>query len=280
MRVRAIGSGRTDVRLDVPTVDDELAVLARTLNTTFDRLNNARSTLAQQNREMVELEKLAAVGTLAAGVAHEVANPIAGVTGCVRRLARDDLSPERRQRYATLAIEGLSRAGEVLKGLLAYAHPGRGGSESLDAAHMVRSLCDLVGAGSETRVVLESEESIVVEWPRAQVEMVLTNLMLNATQVAVSGVEVSIVRDGRWVVVDVVDDGPGIPDEIRDRVFEPFFSTRQPGQGTGLGLAVSLSITRALGGWIELLPRPDGASGTIARMRLPRRTCTEASDAA
>ena len=98
----------------------------------------------------------------------------------------------------------------------------------------------------------------------------LTNLLLNACQAASTEVVLSWRLAGDDVVLEISDDGPGIPDAIRQQVFEPFFTTREVGKGTGLGLAVSSSIATALGGRIELLHRAGDATGTVARFVVPQ----------
>jgi signal transduction histidine kinase len=118
-----------------------------------------------------------------------------------------------------------------------------------------------------------------VFWPRRLVDQVLANLLINARQAARSVVEVGwCVHDGH-VTVEVEDDGPGVPEDVLARVFDPFFTTRPVGEGTGLGLSVSRSIAQALGGSVEIGPRAGGRTGARARLKLPRRCAEEVSRA-
>lgn len=268
--VRALGAGQLTGEFPVPTNEGEVTVLAEALRDATRSLEAARGALDSNRRRMVEVEKLAAVGGLAAGVAHEVANPIAGAVACVRRLQRSDLPPARRQEYAHLATEALDRAGRVLRELLAYARPGTEGREDVEVGNVIDAAVRLVAASTRRELCNEGGPRIEARWPRQQVDQVLTNLLLNATQAASKRVAVAWETRGSLIVIEITDDGPGIAPAVLARAFEPFFTTRAVGDGTGLGLSVSLALAHAMGGWIELEARPGQAgTGTIARFALP-----------
>lgn len=272
--VQRIGEGEYGATVPVPEPEDEVAMLARAINRTSESLRDAQERLASQQAQLVKIERLAAVGTLAAGVVHEVANPVAGAANCLRRLRRTDLSAQRRESYLEASIDGLERAGRVLKDLLVYARgvpvSAQLSMDEVELREALEHVRSLIGASADVPVRLREGPDGTVLWPWGRVEQVLTNLLLNACQAAASEVVLSWDRSGDDVVMEITDDGPGIPAEIAQQVFEPFFTTREVGKGTGLGLAVSSSIASALGGAIELLPRPDGTAGTVARFRLPK----------
>ena len=268
-QARRIGAGDLGSTVTVPTPEDEVAVLARALNQMSVQLKVSRERELRQQQQMVQVERLAALGTFAAGTAHEVLNPLSGVAGCVRRLARAELARERRQHFADLALDALQRSSTVLRDLLTYARAEPAAAEWLSVAEVMKTVVDLAGREAAVEVQLVASPDVEALLPRGQLVQVVTNLLLNAQQAARQSVSLRWdARDGE-VIVDVVDDGPGIDQAIQGRVFEPFFSTRQPGQGTGLGLSVSRSIVDALGGSVVLGPRPDGRSGVLARLRLP-----------
>lgn len=279
--VERIGEGELGVTLPDPGGKNEVAVLARALNQASRKLGDAQEALAVQQAHLVETEKLAAIGSLASGLAHEVANPVGGAMNCLQRLGRPDLTEEKRETYRQLALDATERAATVLKGLLHLARgasfPGHGMREETTVASVLEQPARMASVGSQVSVQLVSPEPLPVTWPRAPVEQILTNLLLNATRAATSRVAVSWRREGDAVLIEVVDDGPGPPPERADRCFEPFFSTRPPGQGTGLGLPVARSIARSLGGDVGL--RPGSDQGAVAWVRLPA-TIEEASDAA
>jgi CheY-like chemotaxis protein len=121
-----------------------------------------------------------------------------------------------------------------------------------------------------------TDEAIVLPIDRAGIEQVITNLVINAAQAAGAGgnVWLKASRDSQHYIVEVIDDGPGIPDDVLPRIFEPFFTTKPMGQGTGLGLSVSRGVVQQHGGWIEARNRECGASGAyfIVRIPLPAQT--------
>lgn len=279
--VERIGEGELGLTLPHAEGHDEVAVLTRALNRASRNLGEARQALAEQQAHLVETEKLAAVGSLAAGVAHEVANPVGGAINCLQRLARPDLTDERRERYRQLALDAVERAAVVLRGLLHLARgasPGRGfAPEEMTVADAVEQPSRMASVGAGIPVVVAGGEAIAVRWPRGAVEQILTNLLLNATKAARVRVEVGWRREGDNVVIEISDDGPGLPAKLAARVFEPFFSTRPPGQGTGLGLPVARSIARSLGGDVGL--RGGIEAGAVAWLRLPL-TIDGSSDAA
>ena len=271
--VERIGEGELGITLPDSASQNEVAVLARALNRASRNLDEAQQALAAQQAHLVETEKLAAVGSLAAGVAHEVANPVGGAINCLQRLARPDLTDERRENYRALALDAVERAAVVLRGLLHLARgasPGRGFEpEETTVADVLEQPSRMASVGSGIPIEVIGGEAIAVRWPRGPVEQILTNLLLNATAAAEGRAGVSWRREGRDVLIEITDDGSGLPAELAARVFEPFFSTRPPGQGTGLGLPVARSIARSLGGDIGL--EPGRERGALAWVRLPER---------
>ena len=267
-RLREGGVGEV---IEVPGPDDELAHLARAINQMSAGLGEAQAALLQQERQLMRVESLAAIGEFAAGAAHEVANPLAGVAGCVRRLAKADLPDERRERYARVALEGLDRSTRVLKDLLAYARAERRPPKWVKVASLIEDTVTLVSKSCAVRPEVQAPaDEVLAHWPPGQIEQVLANLLLNAGRVARRELLVRWYVHADDVVIEVVDDGPGIPPEVRQRIFEPFFTTLETGQGTGLGLSVSSSIVSALGGALSLGSRPGGATGTLAQVRVGR----------
>ena len=269
--VDRLGEGEVGVTLPESAGHDEVAVLARALNRASRRLGEARTALATQQAHLVETEKRAAVGSLAAGVAHEVANPVGGAMNCLQRLGRPALPPARRETYRKMALEATERAATVLQGLLQIARGARSGArltpEQTTVADVVEQPTRMAGLRRGATVSVADAEDVSVCWPRGPVEQIVTNLLLNAVEAARSLVELRWARDGDDVVIEIADDGPGLPADLKERVFEPFFSTRPPGQGTGLGLPVARSIARSLGGDVSLTSARPG--GTVARLRLP-----------
>lgn len=275
-QVERVGGGDFDVRVPTPEIDDEIALLARAINRSIEAVAALRAREAAHLRGMAEVEKLAALGRLAAGVAHEVANPLAGVAGCLRRLGEPDLPPERRRRYAETALEGVERSARVLRDLLDFARPTKDGLEETQVGVVVGQALAMARARRDLTITAPSSDDMNVYWPRLRVEQILLNLLLNAQRAARSRVEVGWRPLGDRVRVEVRDDGPGVAPEIADRLFEPFVTTSEPGQGTGLGLAVARAMARGMGGEVGL-EREESPAGalTLAWLELPARIDVE-----
>jgi signal transduction histidine kinase len=222
---------------------------------------------------MVAQEKLATVGRLAAGVAHEVGNPLAAVIGYADLLLSDE-PPDGPRRDALARIRReTERISGIVADLLDYSRPVTGTVEPVRLDTTAEAAVSLLGPQSRFREVVV-ENRIAPSLPPAaaagsRLLQVLINLLLNAAD-AMDGAG-SIVLDGREVggalELSVRDNGPGVPAEIGDRIFDPFYTTKDPGQGTGLGLAIARSIARAYGGDLWLASDAPGATFVV---RLPR----------
>lgn len=241
-------------------------------------------------REMLQLriiqsEKLAAIGELVAGVAHEINNPLTGVVGYADLLTGNP-DPQKTARMAGFIKQEAGRCVKIVQNLLTFSRRKDLALEPISINHVVRRAVELrdydlrtsgisllVGLSPEPGFVLGDENHLV---------QVLLNLMANAAQ-AVSGrpgdrrIEIHTRWDGGWVEVSVLDNGPGIREEILPRIFDPFFTTKGVGEGTGLGLSISYGIVKAHGGDI----RAESGSGEGSRFTivLPVRAARPGQDA-
>jgi two-component system NtrC family sensor kinase len=255
--MKRAGEGNLTVR--APTRHgDEVGELAEVFNLMMDELEAAREREELQRAQLAHTEKMVAVGTLAAGVAHEVNNPLAGVLASIENMRDNPDDEEMRSRYLQLVADGLKRIERTVANLLNFARPREIVLEPTSINHNLRHVVELVAyqlrsAGIEVKLDLD-ENPAVVEADHFQMEQLFLNLVLNALESMREGGKLFLrtrVRGGK-VIAEVRDTGHGIPAEIRDRIFDPFFTTREVGEGTGLGLAVSGSIVAAHGGKIEL----------------------------
>jgi signal transduction histidine kinase len=229
---------------------------------------------------------MAAVGTLAAGVAHEVNNPVAGILTCLDMIeaAGPEDSPEYRRRYLALVRDGVKRIEHTVVNLLDFSRPRDVEARRTSLNERLQHVVELVGFqlrknGVDARLDLDAAGAHILADP-FQMEQLFLNLVLNAIQAMPHGGSLTLRTaqvDGQ-VAAEVVDTGSGIPAGIRDRVFDPFFTTRAVGQGTGLGLSVSYGIVTAHGGAIELESEP--GRGTIFRVVLPAATDEAAREVA
>ena len=255
--MKRAGEGNLAVR--APTRrGDEVAELADVFNLMMVELETAREREELQRAQLAQTEKMVAVGTLAAGVAHEVNNPLAGVLASIENMRDNPDDEEMRDRYLQLIADGLRRIERTVANLLNFSRPREIKLERTSINHNLRHVVELVGyqlraAGVEVEMDLDSDPA-AVEADHFQMEQLFLNLVLNALDAMRDGGTLYLrtrVRGGK-VIAEVRDTGHGIPAEVRDRIFDPFYTTREVGEGTGLGLAVSGSIVAAHGGRIEL----------------------------
>ncbi len=227
--------------------------------------------LARAQSRLVQSERLASVGRLAAGLAHEIGNPLSAILGFQELLLGGGLSPQDEREFLERMKRETERIHRVLRDMLAFARPvvvARVGEP--EAPGSVREAVDDVLAlvkPQKTFRDLEIRAEIPGDLPRIalagpRLVQVLLNLLLNAADAAPrEGGRVTLCAaraPGERVRLTVEDNGPGIAEEIRDRLFEPFATTKEPGKGTGLGLAVCRGLVEAAGG---TLSAEDGALG-------------------
>ena len=223
-------------------------------------------------RRLFHAERLTTVGRLAAGIAHEINNPLEGMSNYLS-LARDATArgdSEAASRHLAAVKQGLERAAGIVRRVLAHADPAKAPMTPLDVNGVLRETCDFVRSRREfahVEIALElAAEPLVVQGSPVMLGQVATNLIVNGCEAQPAGGEVRVVtrRDGPRAVVEFQDRGPGVAEADRERVFEPFFSTKD---STGLGLSICHTIVAQHGGELTVSPRPGG--GAVFRMRLP-----------
>ncbi|MDF1702533.1 MAG: ATP-binding protein, partial [Planctomycetota bacterium] len=227
---------------------------------------------AQEGKRQQVQEKLAMIGKLAAGVAHELNNPLDATLRCVRMskdLVRDD--PELSE-YLDLAHAGLLRMADIVQSLLTFSREAavEQAPQRLDdlVAEAITGVALALG-DKAPRMAQEIQPSVAgVPVPRG-LHQVVTNLLRNANDAAEGAgtIRVRARLNADRLLLEVSDEGPGIPDDILPRVFEPFFTTKDPGKGTGLGLPISARLVEKFGGTISL-ECPE-AGGTTVSVSLP-----------
>jgi signal transduction histidine kinase len=223
-------------------------------------------------RQLFHAERLTTVGRLAAGIAHEINNPLEGMSNYLTlakdALAREDV--EAASRHVGAVRQGLERAAGIVRQVLAHADPAKVPRTPVDLNQVLRETEEFVKSRKEFRQVAFtldlSPEPLVVRGNPVMLGQVATNLIVNACEVQPGGGEVRLGsrREGTHAVAEFADRGPGIPEADRQRVFEPFFSTKD---STGLGLSICHTIVRQHDGELEVVPQKGG--GSVFRMRLP-----------
>lgn len=259
---RSFNAMGRQVRADRAQLEERLAELEATT-----------AELAQAEDQVLRSARLASVGRLAAGVAHEIGNPLTAVVGLID-LARDaELDPETRDELLERTTRETERIQRIIRDLLDFARPDDEGERAVtDAAAVIEDAVRLVAPQKDTsaiRIERRLEQVAPVRGSADRLKQVVLNLLLNAVD-AVDGegeVIIELAETESGALIAVSDDGPGIDPEVRDHLFEPFVTTKPVGQGTGLGLAVCHTIVERLGGSLRATEAPSG--GARFELRLP-----------
>lgn len=224
----------------------------------------------QSRQALIQAEKMAAIGRLTASIAHEINNPLQSMQNCLDLADRSELEEATRHEYLELARTELDRLMHTVKRMLDFYRPGKQIRQRVNINTVTQRVLKLLEKQIQKRdieVLLDLSDTLppvlVVE---NQIQQVLFNLVLNALDAMgrEGKLTISTTKNNDNIYIDVQDTGPGIPEEQRERIFEPFVSTKE--DGLGLGLAVSYGIITAHGGTIELI---DGNSGAHFRITLP-----------
>jgi CheY-like chemotaxis protein len=232
--------------------------------------------------ELAQAQKMYVIGQLAAGVAHELNNPLAAIIAFSQLISRDPRLPADLRDDAELLVEEADRTRRTVQGLLDFARRRPPERELTELRVLLDSVLDLqsyalTSHGIKVDVAIEPDvPPLPVD--RARIQQVLINLTMNAIQSLAGGrggrlaIQARLSREGadEFVTVTIADDGPGVPDELRDRIFTPFFTTRSPDDGTGLGLPVSADIVASHGGRLRHEPG-DRSRGAAFIVELPTR---------
>ncbi len=257
----------------LPARQDEIGILYRHFQRMQERVDQSHREMLRAEHQMLHAERLAAIGRLASGLAHEINNPINGVRNCIYAIRRDPQNAEQTATYLDLMDEGLTNASGVLHKLLGFARKQQAAPGPIDLNEAVRAVERLVKFDLERqqiRLELALTDSLPpVVADRQLMQEVIMNLLLNARDAVESGglIRVTSRHAAGQVSVAVEDSGDGIDAGILDRVFDPFFTTKKTGEGTGLGLSICLNIVQAAGGTLEVASSP-GAGATFT-IKLP-----------
>jgi signal transduction histidine kinase len=244
------------------------------------RVLEALGRIRKAEQHLAIAQRLAATGTLASGIAHEINNPLGGMRNAVKALSRGDLEPTKTAEYLDLVQDGLVRIEETVKKVLSFT-PRGGSPRATDLAEVAAKAVALARHRAERRgvdlVEVPAARGASVFGDPHELQQVALNLVLNAVDAIPRGrpgrVEVAVEADGDAVVLRVSDDGAGMSPEVQAQCFDLFFTTKAVDEGTGLGLAVVHTIVTNHGGRIELDSTP--GKGTTFRVVLPREPAAE-----
>lgn len=224
-------------------------------------------------------ERLASIGRLAAGVAHEIGNPITGIA-CLAQTIRDEFGDSEVNSLAQQIIEQTDRTSKILQSLVNFAHAGSSKSTTVQEVVDIRmcmeealTLVSLDKKSKEIRITIDCPENLCILGDSQRVLQVLINLLNNARDASQTGSHITMkaVAKGEMAEISVIDEGFGISEAIQDRVFDPFFTTKEAGEGTGLGLSLVFSIVEDLKGDVDIISPVDRTrgTGTCVRLKIP-----------
>jgi two-component system NtrC family sensor kinase len=284
--MESVSTGHLDERLAIPS-HDEIGQLAEAFNNMTEDLQRAHAeitawshtleakvkektaALEKAHRQIVMVEKMASLGNLASSVAHELNNPLEGILTfarlLIKRIKKTTLPPEVVLTYTEdlkLMADEAQRCGNIVKNLLLFARHGSMSFQTVLLSTIAERCILLVNHHAQMhKVVLESKiigGDDEVECDPNQIQQVMIGIMINAIE-AISGVGladgkvcIEIERQGAEMAIRIVDNGPGMTDEVKAHVFEPFFTTKSEGKGVGLGLAIAYGIIERHRGSIEV----------------------------
>jgi two-component system NtrC family sensor kinase len=266
---------------------DEIGELGRALDRTSDRLAAAREQLEHETHQRIaaldklrQADRVATIGTLAAGVAHELGTPLHVIAGRAQRIARSNDSAQIASE-AAIIVEQCQVVQDIVRGLLDFAGPPARERCELDLGTVVRRTVTMIEPLlRRSKATVRFERSADIGNARVlgnagQLQQLFTNLLVNAAQAMTEGGEIRVRIEHRqhdashnpvngpdrsYVVVRVADQGAGMNAETLEHIFDPFFTTKPLGEGTGLGLSIAYGIVRDHGGWVDVSSAPGHGS--------------------
>jgi len=246
-----------------------------------EKIKQKTEELSQTQRQLFQAEKLATVGTLAGGVAHEINNPLTAILTNVQMLLADtNLLDKDSEESLRLIEEATKRCRTIVQKLMVYAkrpsEPLQTSEVNLsDVIQNVVSLLNYHLTQENIKIITDiKEDEFLVSGNQNELEQVLTNIILNARdatkKIRDSGsIHVSLLKDRDWIKIEVKDEGIGVPKEILSKIFDPFFTTKDVGKGLGLGLSISQAIIEKHNG--KILAQSEPNKGSIFTIQLPKK---------
>ena len=252
---------------DLPTGHDEIGELSDNFSELGNRFLSSQTELEITREQMYQQEKMAAIGQLAAGIAHEVNNPLSGMRNCVKSIRESPEDIELMTRYLDLVDKGLQRIGHTVRQLLNFGRKEPLRRRSANVDEILRECLELLDfqlrdIDLTLNLNIESPQLVDTE----AMKQTFVNILLNASQAMPDGGSLIItsVENKKSFRVSFTDTGRGISPEQQEHIFEPFYTTKDTGEGTGLGLSVSFSLIKRMNGDIRVKSKPtEGTTFTI-----------------
>lgn len=260
---------------------DEIDILYNKFLEMIERIAKTHNELQQTHKSLLNSEKLASVGILASGIAHEINNPIAGLKNCIRRISAAPANVAQNSEYFSLMTEAVNKIEKVVQGLLNFSYKHEFSLTKLDIRIPLENALFLASYHLEKNHIIITQEisdnTPAILGSQNHLEQVLLNLIINSIDAIIEKrknsntlfgeIKFSCESDAQFLCLQIQDDGIGIEEEQLDKIFNPFFTTKQPGQGTGLGLSISYNIIKQHNGDIKI--ESEYGKGTRITLILP-----------
>ena len=245
-----------DIRVEVKG-HDELAVLGERFNSMIERIRLANEELKKTHEKLVQSEKLASIGILAAGVAHEINNPLGGIFNCLQMLKQSGDNSQLREKYLGLVTEGFDRIETTVSKLLWMSRKGKHAPVDMNIRNAVESIYSFLDYKmKKAKIAFKNDVAADLHFTFDihDCQQLLLNLFINAIHAMENGgtLEVKGYRRDSAISLEVIDNGCGIEQENIGKIFDPFFTTKPTGEGTGLGLWLTYEIIRNYSGEIAV----------------------------
>ncbi|CAN5914639.1 hypothetical protein BH11MYX3_BH11MYX3_40300 [soil metagenome] len=280
-KARRVGTGDLTGPLELDQ-RDELGELANEINLMCERLSDESTAREQATEQLRHADRLTTVGKLASGLAHELGTPLNVVQGRAKLILDHEVEGKDVDDSARIVVEQAERMTALIRQLLDFARPRPLHKAPVNVSTVAGRVCQLVATIARTANVTltppPADESLRIAADDGQLTQVLTNLVVNGIQATPAGGSVTLTaklvdqlqpayvgsEEQRWMTIEVKDTGSGLDEAARARIFEPFYTTKEVGAGTGLGLSVSWGLVREHGGWIDVQSTPgDGSTFTV-----------------
>jgi two-component system, NtrC family, sensor kinase len=243
--------------------NDELDVLVVKFSEMLIRLKNSYIELKATQGALIQAEKLTSLGTLSAGVAHEINNPISGIKNCLNRIIRDPQNEEQNANYAILIKSAINKIENVVQHLLNFSRKQDITLEKTNLNSVIESALKLSSYKLQTNKInvnANNTNDCYVNASANHLEQVFVNLILNGLDAIIERkekepdlngeIEIRLEENQKTVSIHIIDNGAGIPAELDNKIFDPFFTSKRVGEGTGLGLSVSFNVIKKHNGRI------------------------------
>jgi signal transduction histidine kinase len=274
---------------------DKISKDKKELQNTVQALETVNAELKRAQRDIIRAEKLASIGRLSSGIAHEIGNPIGIILGYIDLIKQGNLSEEEQQDFLTRSEDEINRVNNIIRQLLDLSRPMEGKPREISMHQLLLETLEIIKpqpfmAAIQFETDLVAEKDRVVSDPEL-LRQVILNLMISAvdaitaegstkqgrihiaSRIETLPVDYAPGKKAENIVIVIKDNGPGISEEHIDNVFDPFYTTKEPGKGTGLGLSVSFMIIEKLGGTIAA--DCTATEGTTMRIYLPVASTAE-----